>query len=118
MLQLDAFQQPYARIIKSHDDLVTMGRGIAAEIDKSDASMFGRAGTKSTHPAVKMVEGVVTRMEKARRRLEDVAGPRLQQLQECHQLHALKQKLIKVVGATLKWVEGGGGGGGGSERGG
>lgn len=95
-LQLDAFQRPHDRIIKSHDGLVTMGRDVAAKIDQSDASMFGPVDTYSTHPAVGMVEGVVTRMEEARDWMERVAGPRLQQLQECYQLHSLKQKLTKA----------------------
>jgi hypothetical protein len=95
-LQLDAFQRPYNKIIKSHADLVLMGRTVAAEVDQLDASMFGPVASNSTHPAAVMVEGVVTRMEEAREGMEVVAGPRLQQLQECYQLHALKQKLTKV----------------------
>lgn len=95
-LQLDAFQRQYNQINKSHTDLVGMGRGIAAEIDQSDAAMFGPGKAGTTHPAVEVVEGVVLRMEDARARMVGVAEPRLQQLQQCYQLHSVKQKLTKV----------------------
>lgn len=92
--QLNVFEEQHDQINKSHDDLVAMGRGIAAKIETSDSSMFGPSD--SAHPASTKVEGVVSGMVECRDKMEGVVTSRLQQLQMCRDFHSLKKTLNTV----------------------